>query len=96
MCGYCGAKGYLACTTCFPDIKECKYGICSPETGKNCLAKHILGIPPEHTMKKLKNDPGNDARTSTRATPIPPKQAQARAAGSKGGKMSQEKVRDME
>ncbi len=96
MCGYCGAKGYLVCTTCFPDTNECKYAIFSPDNGKDCLAKHVLGVSPEYTMKKLKKDSGNDAHTSTRATPIPPKQAQARAAGSKGGKMSQEKVRDME
>jgi hypothetical protein len=50
VCGYCGQKGYLLCTSCFPDVQHAGYAICNPTTGRDCLVQHLRGVAPEHSM----------------------------------------------
>jgi hypothetical protein len=52
QCGYCKERGYFYCAKCFPDGKTPTFGICSPNTGRPCFAKHCCGEPTNHSMHK--------------------------------------------
>lgn len=87
-CGYCPCpKAYLRCTTCFPQGTEARYAICSPDTGRDCIAKHILGVPHSYTKNKEKEPTRKDD-----LRPTPEDQArreQKRTAASMGGAATQ-------
>ena len=36
------------CKRCFPDASSVEYATCNPATGRNCFAKHVLGVKPTH------------------------------------------------
>lgn len=91
-CGYCWAESaYLCCTTCFPDVSLCTYGICSPNTGKDCVGRHCAGEAPRFKGHKVKMpSPGAGRSPGSRADPKTSKRKkQARAAAALGGKKTQ-------
>ena len=91
VCGYCGTESaYLCCTTCFPDVQECNYAICNPNTGKDCIGRHCAGEKPEHFGHKVKL-PKSKERPPTRREEhsIASKKRQASEAGSLGGLSTQ-------
>lgn len=86
VCGHCGTESaYLCCTTCFPDVHECRYGVCSPNTGRDCVGRHCAGEKPEYQGHKVKIPA---AKSGPRGTPPPSataKKQQARSAAQRGG-----------
>jgi hypothetical protein len=90
VCGYCGQKGYLLCTSCFPDVQHAGYAICNPTTGRDCLVQHLRGVAPEHSMHTHAKSSDASRRDGLRDTPAAShKKAQARTAAQAGGKATQ-------
>ena len=92
VCGYCGTESaYLVCITCFPDLSQCNYGVCSPNTGKDCSARHCAGELAQyfgHKVKMPTTQPRRAASSSSKAATAEKKE-KARAAGSLGGQATQ-------
>ena len=92
-CGYCGTESaYLCCTACFPDPTTA-YGICNPSTGRDCFARHVLGLPATHgTHRKQKREPAGGSRRAREHAEQreDARKAQCREAAREGGLRTQQ------